>query len=316
MALPEPPILLQFDCFELDLRTRELRKDHRVVKLQDLPVKLLALLAARPGELVTREEIEKALWGEDQFVDFEHGINTAMRKIREALGEGPEQPRFIETLPRKGYRFIAAVKMISADGSARSAAGQPAAAIPTDAVPAAANEVTAPRPENGAAVTTPSGSTSMGSRSSNPEEEFLLPRARARGLFLLIQAGYLSIYCAALYKAESMEEVLGQVYRAPTGVLMPALLVLAMCGIAVRLYLLTSVGLDHPAAGEKYRKLFPALFLMDSLWAVSPLLLVRKLGIGGALACVAALAYLPFAQRTLMQSSRKSTPSNQSAGSR
>ena len=310
-------MLLQFDCFELDLRTRELRKDHRVVKLQDLPVKLLALLAARPGELVTREEIEKALWGEDQFVDFEHGINTAMRKIREALGEVPEQPRFIETLPRKGYRFIAAVKMISADGSARSAAGQPAAAIPTDAVPAdAANEASAPRPENGAAVTTPSGSTSMVARSINPEEEFLLPREWARGLFLLIQAGYFSIYCAALYKAESMEEVLGQVYRAPTGMLMPALLVLAMCGIAVRLYLLTSVGLDHPAAGEKYRKLFPALFVMDSLWAVSPLLLVRKLGIGGALACVAALAYLPFAQRTLMQSSRKSTPSNQSAGSR
>ena len=310
-------MLLQFDCFELDLRTRELRKDHRVVKLQDLPVKLLALLAARPGELVTREEIEKALWGEDQFVDFEHGINTAMRKIREALGEEPEQPRFIETLPRKGYRFIAAVKMISSDGSARSAAGQPPAAIPTDAVPAdAANEASAPRPENGAAVTTPSGSTSMVARSINPEEEFLLPREWARGLFLLIQAGYFSIYCAALYKAESMEEVLGQVYRAPTAVLMPALLVLAMCGIAVRLYLLTSVGLDHPAAGEQYRKLFPLLFVMDSLWAVSPLLLVRKLGIGGALACVAALAYLPFAQRTLMQSSRKSTPSNQSAGSR
>src|SRR3989304_4137888 len=118
MALPEPPVLLRFESFELDLRTRELRKDGHLVKLQDLPVKLLALLAGRPGELVAREEIEKALWGEDQFVDFEHGINTAMRKIREALGEVPEQPRFIETLPRKGYRFIAAVKMISADGSA------------------------------------------------------------------------------------------------------------------------------------------------------------------------------------------------------
>ena len=140
-------------------------------------------------------------------------------------------------------------------------------------------------------------------------DEFVLPRERARGTFLLIQAGYLAIYCAALYKAESMEEVLRQVYMAPTDVLMPLLLTLAMCGIAVRLYLLTSVGLDHPAAGRKYLKLFPVLFVMDSIWAVSPLLLVRKIGFGGALACVAALAYLPFAQRTLMKSSRRTSNS-------
>ncbi|MBI2818480.1 MAG: winged helix-turn-helix domain-containing protein [Acidobacteria bacterium] len=304
MALPEPPVLLRFESFELDLRTRELRKDGHLVKLQDLPVKLLALLAGRPGELVAREEIEKALWGEDQFVDFEHGINTAMRKIREALGEAPDQHRFIETLPRKGYRFMASVEMVGADGLTRGAAVQPAPAT---------NGATSRRREDTADEIAPLANTAAGARSASPEEEFLLPRERARRLFLLIQAGYLVVYCAALYKAESMEEVLSQVYRAPTGVLMPVVLVLAMCGIAVRLYLLTTVGLDHPAAGKKYHKLFPVLFLMDSLWAVSPLLLVRKLGFGAALACVAALAYLPFAQRTLMKSSHRPSISNHSS---
>ncbi|MBI3934415.1 MAG: winged helix-turn-helix domain-containing protein [Acidobacteria bacterium] len=308
MPEPEPPILLRFDRFELDLRTRELRKDGRLVKLQDLPGKLLVLLAGRPGELVTREEIEKALWGEDQFVDFEHGINTAMRKIRDALGEAPEQPRFIETLPRKGYRFIAPVEMVSSNGLPRGSSNR-SSATATGAPPPA---------ETTAGVPTPSSNVNAFPPVAVPAEEFLLPRARSRGLFLLIQAGYLAIYCAALYKAESMEEVLEQVYMAPTGVLMPVLLALAMCGIAVRLYLLTSVGLDHPAAGEKYRKLFPVLFVMDTLWAVSPLLLVRKMGFGAALACVAALAYLPFAQRTLigsvMRSGHGSTVNNKSAG--
>src|SRR3989304_5320886 len=100
MPNSESAALLRFEAFELDLRTRELRKNGRLIKMQDLPVRLLALLASRHGELVTREEIEKALWGEDHFVDFDHGINTAMRKIRDALGEQAEQPRFIETLPR------------------------------------------------------------------------------------------------------------------------------------------------------------------------------------------------------------------------
>ena len=300
MAIPDAPVLLRFEGFELDLRTRELRRDGRLVKLQDLPVKLLALLAGRPGELVAREEIEKALWGEDQFVDFEHGINTAMRKIREVLGETPEQPRFIETLPRKGYRFIAAVEMVSSDGLSRGAAGPPAAAR---------NGPLERSPDDDPGKIAPPLRPAANSGRTIATDEFVLPRERARGTFLLIQAGYLVIYCAALYKAESMEEVLRQVYLAPTDVLMPLLLTLAMCGIAVRLYLLTSVGLDHPAAGRKYLKLFPVLFVMDSIWAVSPLLLVRKIGFGGALACVAALAYLPFAQRTLMKSSRRTSNS-------
>ena len=82
MPPPELHARIRFESFELDLRTRELRKNGRIIKLQDQPGKLLALLACRAGELVTREEIEKALWDDDEFVEFEHAVNTAMRKIR------------------------------------------------------------------------------------------------------------------------------------------------------------------------------------------------------------------------------------------
>ena len=120
--------LLQFAEFEIDLRTRELRRQQQLIRMQDLPVRLLILLATRAGELVTREEIEQELWGDDHFVDFDHGINTAMRKVREALGESTEEPRLIETLPRKGYRFLAAVER----GGVIPAAPQLAADPPSD----------------------------------------------------------------------------------------------------------------------------------------------------------------------------------------
>jgi hypothetical protein len=92
-------------------------------------------------------------------------------------------------------------------------------------------------------------------------------------------------------------------------------LVVATCGIAVRLYLLSSVGLNHPAAGAKFQRLFPALFILDTLWAASPLLLLGKIGYGLALGSIAPLAYLPFSQRTLVQSiyrPPKPTSSNES----
>ena len=103
---------LRFESFELDLDTVELRKNGRRIRLQDQPGRLLALLAAKPGELVTRTEIQKTLWEEGQFVEFDHAVNTAVKKVREALDDDPESPRIIETLPRKGYRFIAVVEWI------------------------------------------------------------------------------------------------------------------------------------------------------------------------------------------------------------
>jgi Tol biopolymer transport system component/DNA-binding winged helix-turn-helix (wHTH) protein len=103
---------LRFESFELDLDTVELRKNGRRIRLQDQPGRLLALLAGRPGELVTRTEIQKTLWEEGQFVEFDHAVNTAIKKVREALDDDPDSPRIIETLPRKGYRFIAPVEWV------------------------------------------------------------------------------------------------------------------------------------------------------------------------------------------------------------
>ena len=103
---------LRFESFELDLDTVELRKNGRRIRLQDQPGRLLALLAGKPGELVTRTEIQKTLWEEGQFVEFDHAVNTAIKKVREALDDDPENPKILETLPRKGYRFIALVEWI------------------------------------------------------------------------------------------------------------------------------------------------------------------------------------------------------------
>jgi DNA-binding winged helix-turn-helix (wHTH) protein len=307
----ESATLLRFESFELDLRTRELRKNGRLIKMQDLPVRLLTLLASRHGELVTREEIEKALWREDEFVDFDHGINTAMRKIRDALGEQAEQPRFIETLPRKGYRFLIPVEAVGADharGGFLSIPPSNAASFSTQS--GGASAVLSPAAPDSVGTDPAAALRAETAEPVGPgtDTEYFLPRTPSRVLFLAIQFGYLAMYCTALYKTDAMGDVLGEVLRAPAAVLVPAVLTLAMCGIAVRLYLLTSVGLNHPAAGVQYRRIFPVLFVLDVFWATSPLLLVRKIGFGLALAAAAALAYLPFAQRTLNRSVYRPNP--------
>ena len=98
---------IRFGTFEVDTRSGELRRKGSKVKLQAQPFQVLALLLERPGEVVTREELTGRLWPEDTFVDFERGLNKAINKLREALRDDAEKPRFIETLPQRGYRFIA-----------------------------------------------------------------------------------------------------------------------------------------------------------------------------------------------------------------
>jgi cholera toxin transcriptional activator len=107
-SLPTP--LLRFGVFEMDLRTGELRKSGILIRLGPQPFKVLSLLVGRPGELVTREEIQREIWGEDTFVDYEQGLRVAIKKIRAALGDTSRSPRYIETLSRRGYRFIAPVE--------------------------------------------------------------------------------------------------------------------------------------------------------------------------------------------------------------
>src|ERR1700752_2577034 len=112
----QSPAILQFGTFEVDLRAGELRKQGKRIKLQDQPFQVLAVLLQRPGEVVTREELRSQNWPPDTFVDFDNSLNTAINKLREALGDSADNPRFIETLPRRGYRFIAPVSGI--DGGA------------------------------------------------------------------------------------------------------------------------------------------------------------------------------------------------------
>jgi Tol biopolymer transport system component/DNA-binding winged helix-turn-helix (wHTH) protein len=106
------PKRVRFGVFEADLVAGELRKRGRRVALQDQPFQLLVLLLQRAGDVVTREELQKALWPANTFVEFDQGVNTAIKKIRQALGDSAENARFVETLPRKGYRFIAPVAAV------------------------------------------------------------------------------------------------------------------------------------------------------------------------------------------------------------
>jgi cholera toxin transcriptional activator len=112
MSLPQPATRYRFGVFEADETTGELRRKGIRIKLNAQPFQLLCMLAARPGELLTREEISRELWPAETFVDFEHGLNSAVNRIREALGDTAGSPRFVETLARRGYRFVAPVERI------------------------------------------------------------------------------------------------------------------------------------------------------------------------------------------------------------
>jgi Tol biopolymer transport system component/DNA-binding winged helix-turn-helix (wHTH) protein len=121
------PNIVRFGIFEADLAAGELRREGTIVKLQDQPFRLLALLLEQPGVIVSRERLRAALWPDDSFIDFEVGLNTAIKKVRYALGDSVDNPRFVQTRPRKGYRFIAPVT--------REGPSQPAAALSIAASP-------------------------------------------------------------------------------------------------------------------------------------------------------------------------------------
>jgi TolB-like protein/Tfp pilus assembly protein PilF len=123
--------VVRFSAFEVDFRNGEVRKHGFKVRLQDQPFHVLQILLEHPGELVTREELQRQIWPADTFVDFEKGLNNAVKKLRDALGDTPEHPRFIETLSKRGYRFMGPVEELGNGG--RMAAG-PAAAVTVDSI--------------------------------------------------------------------------------------------------------------------------------------------------------------------------------------
>src|SRR4029077_1312630 len=106
MATVDPSPILRFGVFEVDVRAGELRKNGAKIRLQQQPFQVLLALLSRPGDVVTREELRQQLWPADTFVDFDHSLNAAIKRLRDALGETADTPVFIETLPRRGYRFL------------------------------------------------------------------------------------------------------------------------------------------------------------------------------------------------------------------
>jgi TolB-like protein/DNA-binding winged helix-turn-helix (wHTH) protein len=139
----QPSYQVRFGEFQLDLQTAELRYNGHTLTLQGQPFRVLAVLLEHPGRLVTRDELKKRLWPSDTFVDFDHGLNKAVNRLREALGDSAENPQFIETLPRKGYRFIGAVETAfqhsaSSQGKDTTAIAQPTATRPSNLIIAAA----------------------------------------------------------------------------------------------------------------------------------------------------------------------------------
>src|ERR671912_2664309 len=108
---------VRFGVFELDLNTGELRKAGARINLPEQPFQVLEALLDRPGELVTREELRQRLWPADTFVDFEHGLNAVINRLRDTLGDSADTPRFIETVPRRGYRFIGSIDRPDAGGA-------------------------------------------------------------------------------------------------------------------------------------------------------------------------------------------------------
>ena len=271
----------RFGLFELDLSAGELRKSGVKLRLQGQPFQVLALLLERAGEVVTREELQQKLWPSDTFVDFDHSLNTAINKVREALGDSAASPRYVETLARRGYRFIAPVQP---DASTESASGQ--------------------KPSG---TVEPPVSSNLPPIALHPDLEVPIPRrAITRGLFALIQIMYLSFYLSALFLLHSVQEI-GDSFRNPWGgamlgtVLAGAVLITAGIGIPLRCYLLSSVGFDYQRLGEKFLQIFPFVLPLDQLWAVAPFLLIPQIGLGAAFAVSAALLYLPFSERTLIR---------------
>jgi DNA-binding winged helix-turn-helix (wHTH) protein len=252
----------RFGTFELDLDARELRKSGRRLRVQDQPFAVLAVLLDQPGSIVNREDLRTRLWPADTFVDFDHSLNTAVNKLREALGDSASNPRFIETVARRGYRFVAEVQWSAGSLAGTYAVGNQIASDvqrPSDL----------PQPHRGA----------------------------TRALFGLIQIMYLIFYVEAAIHWQGIERV--SWVGAHALLALCVVLVTAAIGIPVRLYFLSAVAFDYARLGQKLHRIFLGVFVLDELWAVSPFLISDRIGLGAALASTAALLYVPFAERTL-----------------
>jgi cholera toxin transcriptional activator len=282
--------LFRFGIFEADQQTGELRKQGRRMQLQGQPFDILIMLLERPGELVSRTQIRARLWPDGTFVDFDHSLNTAINKIRDVLGDSAATPRFVETLARRGYRFIAPVQIL--DGSSTAAEDL----IPAKTEPEVQPTSAADTPKEQSA---PSNLTFPATLLTASHEVPEVSHRLVRTLFLLLQVMYVCFYLISLARLRMIEEIISETSVDPLWVVVP-LITTAVVGIPLRLYLISAVGFDARGLREKFLRLFPVVFLLDEVWALAPFLILQQIGYGLALGLTAILLYAPFAQRSLI----------------
>jgi DNA-binding winged helix-turn-helix (wHTH) protein len=282
--------IFRFGAFEANEATGELRKQGVRIKLHSQPFQLLVMLLERPSELVTRDEMRLRLWGEETFVDFDHGLNSAVNKLREALSDSASQPRHIETIAGKGYRYIGEV-----------AVGEPIAWVSANiAAPEDGRALIEPGQVSQISTDVPAEQERARTILAAPHELPHSPRGLVKTLFLLTQAMYLAFYVGALANLDEIRGIFAEAQIMSPSVLMTVLVAGAAIAIPVRLFLIAAMAFDFPQFPDKFRRLFPFLLILDLLWALSPFLLIHHINVGVALAMVAALVYLPFAQRSLV----------------
>ena len=224
MTESAPARQYRFGAFEADASTGELRRQGIRVKLNAQPFQVLLMLLEHPGEVLTREEIARTLWSDGTFVDYDHGVNSAVNRIREALGDAATSPRFVETLARRGYRFVAPVESI-ATKSAPSL-------LPVPLEPPQRPQESEPRPGNGILA--------------SPEELPRTSHAVVQALFLVLQVMYLGFYVGALTNLAEIEDLLSPLRRAT--LVFCALIGTAAILIPVRAFVLCAVLFRAPGS--------------------------------------------------------------------
>ncbi len=302
----------RFGVFEADAATGELWRKGVRVRMHAQPFQVLLLLLARPGEVLTREEISGELWPDGTFVDYEHGVNSAVNRLREALGDKAASPRYVETLARRGYRFVAPVERVGVvegalagvDGATvavseglvepRSVAGAPTLAGDEAAGEDGAPEFGAKGPEVVAGESVGWAERLL----ARPEDLPVVSPQVVRVLFLSLQAMYLGFYVGAL---ANLGEIHGLLALLPLSeALFVGVIVTAALLIPVRVFALCAVLFRAPGFRARFLRAWWFLLVMDLLWAASPFLLMNHINFGLALACVTVLVYSPFAQRSLV----------------
>ncbi len=276
----------RFGVFEADAATGELRRQGMRVKLNAQPFQVLLMLLDQPGQVITRDEISRVLWPEGTFVDYEHGVNSAVNRIREALGDTAGSPRFVETLARRGYRFLAPVELVSGR-SDPGRAGEPG--LDRSEFPALSDAAARPaRPERQPRTRI----------LSTPED---LPKTSfpvVQTLFVLFQLMYLGFYIGALANLAEIEDLTSPLPGA-TFVFRTVFITAAVL-IPARAFVLCAALFRAPGFRDKFLTLWPFLLLFDELWSLSPFLLLHHINFGLALACTTLLVYSPFAQRSIV----------------